>query len=69
MGDPAYKGRGRLFASLNCYSTNPDLLKANLKKNCKSVDSIVPVASQQLTPDNYLALESDCLDRLDQKSC
>ena len=31
MGDPAYKGRGSLFASLNCYSTNADLLKSNLK--------------------------------------
>ena len=35
MGDPAYKGRGRLFASLNCYSTNPDLLKPVLKKNIR----------------------------------
>ncbi len=30
--------------------------------------SIVPVASQQLVPDNYLALESDYLHRLDRRS-
>ena len=38
MGDPAYKGRGRLFASLNCYSTNPDLLKPILKKIKKKLE-------------------------------
>ena len=58
-----------LWAFFNCYSTNADLLKSILKKNCKSVGSIVPVASQQLIPDNYLALKSNYLHRLDRRSC